>query len=602
MKTTNKTARALSLSILSTFLCVVMLFGMTYAWFRVEVNSDNNVIKIGAFDAKVYYHDTYIAADASGWADFADATVFNTTLFPGDEVVRYIKFENNCGYPVKFDLVLPAGATFDTDGKVNNLYVYTADSVSDTVTVSAMTSLNNLGAIGTAATAEAPTQLITKMLAANTSAIVAVGIKLPDTYSTASSTDTSETFKLRVIATQWNAPHVTVTNAAAAQTLSTGQVTVTVPATDVAVDDKLVLTVSNVVETTGTLSCDITLKKNDVTVTSAPAPIAVDINVGTGKTITSVKHNGTDIAFTYDSTTGILSFTTSSFSPFEVNYVTGSYEAMVGSTVYDTFEAALAAAPSGATVKLLADIDYSTTYTERNARDNDRGHSVDLKDLTVDLNGHKISTINASVTFCGNGATIKNGTFDLVHKATNGSYQAGSYALILDNEVSTYPATAKITLKDVVCNGGANFCYVTAELDNVTTETTATKYYAVWAEHSAKVTIKSGTYTDEQTGGKGIFATGTGEDGGAVISVLGGTFNGVNKLVYSAEAGSIKIYGGTYNLDPTSPTNYLATDGLSLEAVEEPAGIWTVQSVISGGGQDASGFPVNPPAIPGFGS
>ena len=38
-------------------------------------------------------------------------------------------------------------------------------------------------------------------------------------------------------------------------------------------------------------------------------------------------------------------------------------------TVAQTLEEALAAAPSGATVKLLENIDYSTTYTERNARD-----------------------------------------------------------------------------------------------------------------------------------------------------------------------------------------------------------------------------------------
>ena len=53
-------------------------------------------------------------------------------------------------------------------------------------------------------------------------------------------------------------------------------------------------------------------------------PFTVELNIGTGKSITSVKHNGTEIPatdYTYDSTTGILTFETTSFSPFEIEFV-----------------------------------------------------------------------------------------------------------------------------------------------------------------------------------------------------------------------------------------------------------------------------------------
>jgi len=240
-------------------------------------------------------------------------------------------------------------------------------------------------------------------------------------------------------------------------------------------------------------------------------------------------------------------------------------------------ESALASASSGDTIQLGSDIDYSTTYTVRNARDNGGEHVVDLKDCTLDLNGHTISTINGTVEFAGNGATIENGTFDLVHKSTSGSYQAGSYALIIDNDGS-YGATGTVTVNNVICNGAVNVCCATVELNNVTAETTPTKFYAVWAETDANVTINSGTYTDSQTGGKGVLATGKGTEGGATIEIKGGTFDATTKLVASAEANSIKISGGTFSKEVSS--EYLAdgaewdtTTGTVTQYVAEAGGV-----------------------------
>ena len=226
--------------------------------------------------------------------------------------------------------------------------------------------------------------------------------------------------------------------------------------------------------------------------------------------------------------------------------VTTTYVAQVGDTKYETLEEALAAAPSGATVKLLENIDYSTTYTERNARDYGREHAVDLRNLTLDMNGHTISTINATVVFGGNGATITNGSFHLVPKNTDGSYKAGSYALIIDNTPFSYGATGTVSVEDVTMDGGLNVKAATVTVDEVTAETTATKFYAVWAETDATVTINSGTFTDAQANGRGVIATGKNAEGGAVLNINGGTFNAGNKVVASAEADSIKISGGTF--------------------------------------------------------
>lgn len=233
---------------------------------------------------------------------------------------------------------------------------------------------------------------------------------------------------------------------------------------------------------------------------------------------------------------------------------------------------AVAAASSGDTIKLTADIDYSTIYTVRNARDDSNGnteHRIDLKDCTLDLSGHTISTINATVVFGGNGATIKNGTFALVPKDTNGSYKAGSYALIIDSKCMGYANTATVNVENVVCNGAVNICGTTTELTNVTASTTATKFYAIWAEQDARVTVNSGTFTDNQSGGKGVIATGTGEEGGAAITVNGGSFEGVNKLVYNTEANAISINGGSFEgTTVESQVSTYADAGKNVEVVD----------------------------------
>ncbi len=246
-----------------------------------------------------------------------------------------------------------------------------------------------------------------------------------------------------------------------------------------------------------------------------------------------------------------------------------TYVAQIGSMKYESLEEAIEAAQSGDTIELIADIDYSTTYSVRNARDDGNGHDIDLGDLTLDLNGHTIYSINGTVTYGGNGATITNGTFDLVEKNTDGSYKDGSYALFIDNEVNSYGTTGTVLLKDVVCDGGVNICSADVTLDNVSAHTTSLKFYTVWAETGATVNVNGGTYTDTVTGGKGVFHT----DSTATINVNAGTFEVGNKVKYGNNDGSVVVYGGIFTKDPTA---YVA-DG--YEAVDNNDGTWTVKSI-----------------------
>ena len=57
--TNNKsTKRALSASIMSMILCIVLLIGATFAWFTDSVSSGTNVIKAGNLKISATYQNT----------------------------------------------------------------------------------------------------------------------------------------------------------------------------------------------------------------------------------------------------------------------------------------------------------------------------------------------------------------------------------------------------------------------------------------------------------------------------------------------------------------------------------------------------------------
>lgn len=256
--------------------------------------------------------------------------------------------------------------------------------------------------------------------------------------------------------------------------------------------------------------------------------------------------------------------------------------AKVGNSGYSTLEDAVENAPSQGTVTLLSDIDYTkkksntiSLFSASGAAENAR--TVDLKDLTLDLNGYMITAISGTVTFGGDGATIKNGTFDLAEKNSSGGYEDGSYALVIDNGALGRSTTGTVNIQDVTVDGGVNVSGATVSLDNVTAHTTTTKSYALLAENNALLTINSGSFEDTQSDGKGVIATGKGSEGGAVVKVAGGNFTANNELVYDTEENGVQILGGTFNTDPTS---YISE---GTDAAND-SGVWTVSSAEIGVG------------------
>jgi len=251
-----------------------------------------------------------------------------------------------------------------------------------------------------------------------------------------------------------------------------------------------------------------------------------------GSTVTQmVKADNTtakaDNTYYYDSANGKLYIWSKLYSNFKIEYEY-DFVSSVGSQGYTSLDEALAAAEAGQTVLLLKDADLT-------------GHAAyahyvyNIKDnVTINLNNHTITSNNYGVVYQGKNLTIKNGSF--------AAKDGGSYALFVGDET----ATTGVKLENLTCTGGINVYKSAVTIRNC--NVTGTKYYAVWADDGAVVSIESGNYTSPST------------EVGTATAVLAGT------------NGSISITGGTYGSDPSAyvASGYVATKN---------GDVWTVGKI-----------------------
>ena len=366
-KVNRQTEKAMYMTIISTALCVVMLVGMTFAWFTSTVESSQNVIKTANFDVDVLWSDdistiypTSASALENGWHDLdAGSTIANNnsqpfnelSFLPGQEVVRYIALYNKSSFNVKFDVSLRAitDNTTASDALLDALEIYTVVPVTanNPVTSAAMTKQ------GTAAELQKPgdalTQVSSSVVAGITEAntekvtVMAISVKLPESYSN----PVSETvnFYIKVIASQWNVEHEDATAPVVAgqpTVLETPKAKATVPAG--AVDaDSLTLTVvpgdadANLVavidDGNSTTTYDVNLTNQNGVKVISDVGIKVELDIGIVD-LQDFYHNTTKLTkvnsadevdeeneYYYNVTTGKVTFITKSFSPFTSEYL-----------------------------------------------------------------------------------------------------------------------------------------------------------------------------------------------------------------------------------------------------------------------------------------
>ena len=102
MKNNRDIKKSLFLSAVSLLLCVVMLVGMTFAWFTDSVTNSNNKITAGNLDAQLMY-----SKDGTTWNEVkSDTKIFddNAVWEPGYTEVVYLKVKNAGNLALKYKL------------------------------------------------------------------------------------------------------------------------------------------------------------------------------------------------------------------------------------------------------------------------------------------------------------------------------------------------------------------------------------------------------------------------------------------------------------------------------------------------------------------
>ncbi len=245
----------------------------------------------------------------------------------------------------------------------------------------------------------------------------------------------------------------------------------------------------------------------------------------TSSTIT-LTIEGNSIAKTVDTTQGkSKNGTTSAMSEVVKTVVEANVAiAKIGETEYTSLADAFAAAQSGDTVTLVADL------TEVDAAES--GIVYNMAGVTFDLNGKTYSHYNFSHVFQGTGGVIKNGKMVCLN--------GGSYALFIGDMGDT----TSFTVENVEMTGGINVFNATGvvlkDLNVVGQD-----YYAVWADEGAVAIIESGTYSSAKASkGEALLNANPYSYG---LEILGGTFKANGNNLMGNAGGTLEVSGGTFD-------------------------------------------------------
>jgi len=351
----KKTRRALLCSFVAMILCLSMLVGTTFAWFTDEVTSAGNIIKAGTLDIDLM-HKSDVAYAENGWVSIEDNLthkVFDYDLWePGYTQVETLKVVNNGNLALKFKLTTTIDlGTVDVgpnDAKLADVIdVYITEGEYD-ITGGNRVDLANWKHCGTLAELMADEDGLAYgvLLPAGTTAaendknepvgeiVVSVALKMQESAGNDYKNLSAGDIYLNLSATQYTYEEDSFDDQYDKDSKyplingvtldAQNDVTVNIP--EGAPEGEYALNVGNVdvsEDANGitTLSLDIELLMDGDPVEDGFATYEVSIELAPMLDVQKVYHNGEEIKdFQYDVFTGILTFETDSFSPFEIKY------------------------------------------------------------------------------------------------------------------------------------------------------------------------------------------------------------------------------------------------------------------------------------------
>ncbi|MBO7148871.1 MAG: hypothetical protein J6V93_03340 [Clostridia bacterium] len=129
----KNTRRALLLSVVSMFLCVVMLASTTFAWFTDSVESTGNIIKTGTLKVSMDWADGKVDPASATWTDASTGAIFNYDKWePGYVEVRHIKIANEGTLALKYQVnIIPTGTVSELADVIDVYYLDPAKQIAD---------------------------------------------------------------------------------------------------------------------------------------------------------------------------------------------------------------------------------------------------------------------------------------------------------------------------------------------------------------------------------------------------------------------------------------------------------------------------------------
>lgn len=581
--------KALFFSVVALIICIIMLLGATYAWFSDSATSPDNNIQTGNLDIVLEYWD------GTTWVD-AEENVIPFVAADGRDQSE-ILWEPGCTYNM-------APFRVRNEGSLCAKILITINGISGDAklleVIDFETTINNIPASvlnGSAGNQlqqfeDATVNIMTGMPEGDIVfdwSLAGKDTTTPGTGHTDTSPEftisahmaeeagneymnlTLEGISITVLATQQtyesdafgnsydkNATFPEVGNVVKAEnevkTVSIGNIKIDIPAS--APVGSYEMAVSNKNETTDadgntTLTMDIVLKKDGAKVAADGTTIyTVAIEIGANKTVTAITHNGEAVTnYNYDPFTGIISFETTSFSPFTFTFADAPADSIVvrisnGNAFYHaTLADAVNAAADGEPLTVLADIDLGTERV-----------TIKGKELTINLNEKTITSANnrtimvdllrvnnadkrGVLTLTGNG-TVKNTQDD----ASNGFavYVGGSSDLIVNEGVTVESVCGKAVILAPMGldNGAARYSTLNVNGGRITGR------YAITGYGSARdtyitVNVNSGIVYGRDVA---IYQPQFGD-----VTVNGGTVTGVGEAAIAMRSGNLTVNGGTVN-------------------------------------------------------
>ena len=494
MSNKKATKRALLTSITALAMCVVMLVGTTFAWFTDTATANVNKIQAGKLDVALEMNigtketPKWVTAEGQTLNFVKAAGGENQAILwePGAEYkLPELRVRNDGSLAIKYEVAITGAVDATPNNGVNDLELLDVITFSASIGGGTATS----GVYGTTIATGAlnakddvqTIQLSAKMdenagnkyqeMAISGIAITVKAMQASYEYDSNGNTYddaadmTPDNLHLRASA------NVTKTVDPAQETEfknENGTVTLTAPAGSISTEGDYTLSVvpmasGNITATAGTAvnAYDIKLKdENGTVVTAADGKVfTIKLMIGAGLKNVKVFHNGTEITpVTYDETAGTVTFTTDSFSTFDVQYDAPT-AMIVGGECYTTLADAVAAAKDGDTITLLKSTNGNgiQVKTEKFATEG----------LTVDFNGHSYTVggvlvgsattgTNAFQLLQGGKVTFKNGSIVGVTEGTKPAEDTpdwkGAPAIVLQNYCN-------LVLDNMIVTGGDETVY-----------------------------------------------------------------------------------------------------------------------------------------------